>query len=195
MKIREYKSYDEYLQHQAEKTKDASRIKKWKDRYQSRTNCFLKRFKALELGQGLKILCLGARLGCEVDAFNQLGNEAIGIDIVPFKPFVIEGDFHNLNFKEKTFDVVYSNSFDHSCNPEKFISEANRVLKDGGLFLLDIFLDLFSEYEVLEIKSENEIVEMVKSINFNFVFSNNTVAKLYKNKNQEKHLLFRKKVV
>ena len=65
-------------------------------------------------------LCLGARTGQEVVALKELGVEnSIGIDIVPHEPNVIKGDIHDLDFKDETFDFVYTNIIDHSINPKK----------------------------------------------------------------------------
>lgn len=47
------------------------------------------------------------------------------------------GDSENLPFAENTFDVVVcTNSFHHYPNPQAFINEAARVLKDGGRLVL-----------------------------------------------------------
>lgn len=43
------------------------------------------------------------------------------------------GDSENLPFEKDTFDaVICTNSFHHYPNPQAFINEASRVLKDGG---------------------------------------------------------------
>jgi ubiquinone/menaquinone biosynthesis C-methylase UbiE len=50
--------------------------------------------------------------------------------------FVV-GDATRLPFKPETFDVVMMNSvLDHTDNPKKAVSEAYRVLKRGGTFLV-----------------------------------------------------------
>ena len=44
-------------------------------------------------------LCLGSRTGQEVVAFKELGvKEALGIDIVPFEPYTVLGDIHDLKY-------------------------------------------------------------------------------------------------
>lgn len=47
------------------------------------------------------------------------------------------GDSENLPFAENTFDVIVcTNSFHHYPNPQAFMKEASRVLKDGGRLIL-----------------------------------------------------------
>lgn len=47
------------------------------------------------------------------------------------------GDSENLPFEKDTFDaVICTNSFHHYPNPQAFINEASRVLKDGGRLIL-----------------------------------------------------------
>ncbi len=47
------------------------------------------------------------------------------------------GDALKLDFKENTFDKIYSlNVIEHIPDLEKFFSEINRVLKPGGIFIL-----------------------------------------------------------
>jgi SAM-dependent methyltransferase len=101
---------------------------------------FFNNFKKLKIKRNSYILCLGARTGAEVKAFRKLGFFLIGIDLAYPKnsPYVIYGDFHNLDFPEKSFDLIYSNTLDHVYNHEKFIKEILRVLKNDGKILFDI---------------------------------------------------------
>src|SRR3546814_1114234 len=70
-----------------------------------------------------KALCLGARTGQEVVALEELGLDAIGIDLVPCPPHVEAGDIHNLRFEDASFDLIFTNIVDHSIDPSKFFSE------------------------------------------------------------------------
>lgn len=79
----------------------------------------------------------------------------IGIDPLcnKYRDIYVKNDFNiphltaigeNLPFKNDSFDVVISiNSIDHGTNPNESIREIRRVLKQNGLFLLemDTFLD------------------------------------------------------
>jgi SAM-dependent methyltransferase len=89
---------------------------------------------------GMSVLCLGARAGCEVKAFHDLGCFAVGVDIEPGpgNRFVLYGDMHSLQFPDMCLDVVYTNSLDHVNNIGTVAFEIKRVLKYGGLFIADI---------------------------------------------------------
>lgn len=70
---------------------------------------FAKFFERLKgkglLFNGVKALCVGARVGQEVAALQRVGvNDSVGIDLVPHPPLVIKGDFHHQPFDEETFD-------------------------------------------------------------------------------------------
>jgi SAM-dependent methyltransferase len=90
--------------------------------------------------EGQSVLCLGARLGTEVKAFLDHGCFAVGIDLNPGKSnyYVLRGDFHNLQFADRSVDVVFSNSVDHVFDLEKFVKEVVRVLKSGGLLVIEV---------------------------------------------------------
>jgi len=91
------------------------------------------------LPEGGNVLCLGARVGGEVQGFIECGYFAIGIDINPGtgNPYVLHGDFHHLPFPDKCVDIIYTNSLDHVFDMEKLLSEIRRVLKPVGFFMTD----------------------------------------------------------
>jgi len=90
---------------------------------------------------GMSVLCLGARTGGEVLAFLDIGCFAVGLDIQPVPArrnfFVLYGDFHYLQFANNSVDIVYTNSLDHSLRLQNVLTEIKRVLKPGGLFILE----------------------------------------------------------
>lgn len=65
-----------------------------------------------------------------------MGAEAIGIDLFYFPPHVQIGDMHNLDFKDNTFDFVFTNILDHSLYIEKAVKEIIRVTKVNGYMLI-----------------------------------------------------------
>lgn len=141
-----YKSYEDYLNFQKQKTLDPRRQKKWKTiDWRKKIDIFKKVFleqEKLNWSSFKNGLCLGSRTGQEVVAFKELGvNEALGIDIVPFEPYTVLGDIHGLKYKDESFDILFTNIFDHSINPKKFISEMQRVCKKGGYILLHLQMD------------------------------------------------------
>jgi len=146
--------YIEYINLQKEKTTDPVRRKKWLSTLWPR---FLTGFKKIFNKHidyiGDSCLCIGARTGQEVQALIDLNRDAIGIDLVAHEPLVIEGDFHNLNFNNNSFDFIFSNVIDHALYPSKFCSEIIRVLKPGGVVLLHLQVNIPSDkYGVFDIK-------------------------------------------
>jgi len=91
------------------------------------------------LKKGAAVLCLGARLGAEVRAFHECGCFAVGLDLNPGRQnrYVLHGDFHELQFPRESADVIFSNSLDHVFAVDRFIAEIRRVLKTGGLLILE----------------------------------------------------------
>ena len=143
MKSRKYKTYEEYIEHQKWKWDYFDRPKHSDDRFKREyTYQFLDLIIQghVKTDKQYKVLCLGARRGWEVWAWRTLGFDAIGIDIQEYEdnPYVVYGDFHDIPFPDGEFDYVFSNALDHSLYPEKFISEADRVLKLSGKLLLEI---------------------------------------------------------
>jgi ubiquinone/menaquinone biosynthesis C-methylase UbiE len=150
-----YEKYEDYIEHQKEKTTDPRRRHKWlNEEWSLKLNGFAEIFSSLGgvLENGQRALCIGARTGQEVVALRQLGIDAVGIDIVPHEDLVVEGDMHNLQFEDSSFDFVFSNVFDHSISPEKKISEIERVLKVDGHCLIQFQIKIPSDDY-----SENEI--------------------------------------
>ncbi len=134
-KQREYSSYEEYVAHQKSKLQYLDLTEY--DRIYGRA--LGERLQKLSLAKGAKALCLGARQGTEVRVLRDLGCDAIGIDLMPGgnNPYVVKGDFHNLQYPEASMDVVFTNSFDHAFDPRKMIGEIRRVLKPGGRLIVE----------------------------------------------------------
>lgn len=136
---RGYASYDAYVAHQASKL-DAiiGRLREVEaDDYAE----FVRRFTACgPLRSARTILCLGARLGTEVRALHALGHFAVGIDLNPGdnNAHVLPGDFHRIQFPDGSVDGVYTNALDHVFDLPRLVGEVVRVLRRGGLFVVDI---------------------------------------------------------
>lgn len=85
-----------------------------------------------------------ARRGCGVFAIEILKEKYLGLKTAQIyidKENIFfertRADMTNLPFKNKTFDIVFFNcSIHHSYNINKSVSEAARVLKDGGKLVL-----------------------------------------------------------
>ncbi|KAH9625116.1 hypothetical protein KSS87_005822 [Heliosperma pusillum] len=139
-----YPTYDSYLQRQLNKTQNPKLREIWITRdWNRKINVFTKFFSELkELGlinNASRALCIGARVGQEVEALRRVGvTDSIGIDLVPYPPLVIKGDFHKQPFNDKMFDFEFSNVFDHALYPEMFVKEIERTLKPGGVCVLHV---------------------------------------------------------
>lgn len=87
--------------------------------------------------KGKKILALGARNQVELDQLVLFGatRELItGVDLYANVPGIVAMDFHNLEFIDDSFDVVFwAGSFAYSEDPTRAASEGRRVLKAGGI--------------------------------------------------------------
>lgn len=133
---RQYASYEDYVRHQQSKLQYLD-LTEYDRIYRPQLRARLEKIPALQ--KGANVLCLGARLGTEVAAFQELGCFAIGVDLNPGpdNPLVVYGDFHNLSFPAQSVGVVFTNSLDHAFDLEKVIGEIARVLKPGGLLIIE----------------------------------------------------------
>ncbi|KAL2492360.1 S-adenosyl-L-methionine-dependent methyltransferase superfamily protein [Abeliophyllum distichum] len=196
LKIRPgYSSYDAYIQRQLNKTLNPKLRQIWTTRdWNRKVKVFSQFFDSLKqrklLFNGSKALCIGARVGQEVAALKQVGvNDSVGIDLVPYPPLVLKGDFHHQPFDDETFDFEFSNVFDHALYPQKFVGEIERTLKRGGICVLHVALsrradkysanDLYSVKPLIELFKLSEFVK-VRSIDG---FGLDTEVVFQKNKN------------
>ncbi|KAK7399632.1 hypothetical protein VNO78_10819 [Psophocarpus tetragonolobus] len=143
---RGYSSYDAYIQRQLNKTLNPHLRKIWTTRdWNRKIHVFASFFLQLKennlLSNASKALCIGARVGQEVEALRRIGvSDSIGIDLVPYPPLVLQADFHKQPFHNATFDFEFSNVFDHALYPERFVSEIERTLKPNGVCVLHVAL-------------------------------------------------------
>ena len=85
-----------------------------------------------------RLLCVGARTGCEVKGAKKAGFEkCIGIDINPLSKEVIAADWHYLPFADESFSNVFTNSLDHCYDFQMLASEISRVLIRKGIFIFE----------------------------------------------------------
>jgi len=173
MKIRKYKDYNEYTEHQKSKLG----IITWLDKYDvDYRKVLLGRLKELAIEfKGKNVLCLAARTGTEVKAFIDLGANARGIDLNPGEnnKLVDKGDFHNIQKDDSSIDIVFTNSFDHSLEPYKLISEIKRILIKDGLLIMEVSRGSKDEhgsgsgsYECLEWEYVDDVVKLFQKRGF-----------------------------
>lgn len=148
--------YNEYVRKQSEKL---NRMRKRIEDHDRKLEEFVFRTHSGS-GSG-RVLCLAARLGGEVRAFKRMGCDAIGVDLNPGEgnPDVIDADVHDLPFDYESFDHLYCNSIDHVLYLDQFFSEAHRVLKENGVFIMDVIHSEPGKYEVRDLRDDHEVLE------------------------------------
>lgn len=99
-------------------------------------------------GVGGSSIWLAKHVGCKAIAVNihdiqlEKGKKYAKKEDVLDKIKFVLGNYHNLDFQDNSFDVVWAtDTVCHSDNKKKFIDEAYRLLKPGGrIIIADIFL-------------------------------------------------------
>ena len=79
------------------------------------------------------------RSSCKLD-HSKITNVALGVEINPDnrRRDVFNGSFDDLPEKwEDSFDLIYTNSFDQSQDPHRSVKEWLRILKPGGIMVID----------------------------------------------------------
>lgn len=136
MSTRRYDTYEEYVAHQTSKLSTLDLTT-----YQAKFRAALRERlrEHLTLDAPATVLCLGARLGAEVQAFHDLGHLAIGVDLNPgsSNSYVLTGDFHDLVFPDGCFDLAYTNTIDHVLDLGRLLREIERVLRPHGRLLIE----------------------------------------------------------
>jgi hypothetical protein len=140
-KLHKYNSDNEYIAKQIKKTSDKLN-RGWHGAW-TNEQTISKLSNYLQKSNKKIGICHGVRTGLEVEWFNNyLGSSnVIGTDIDPVaskKEIVTKWNFqeHNKDWVGK-FDFVYSNSHDHSCNPEETLKIWSEQIKQDGFILLD----------------------------------------------------------
>lgn len=85
-----------------------------------------------------RVLDVGCGEGELVSTFQKHGVETYGIDISKQSLLharnVVQADAEKIPFKNNTFDLMIAHhSLEHLKNPEYFIKECKRVLKENGI--------------------------------------------------------------
>jgi SAM-dependent methyltransferase len=101
-------------------------------------------FQHFHLSAGMNLLEAGCGRGEFLRGFSGLGLHVRGVDLSPearlFSPdmeiAVSDIEKEGIPFPEASFDVVYSKSLlEHFRDPDRYLKEAHRVLKPGGVLL------------------------------------------------------------
>lgn len=177
MKLWKYKDYDEYVKVQTE----GNIIKLQNVWINESTIKAIYKLKPMTDN----IICHGTRNGQEQKLFKKQFTKAfvVGTEISHTAtqfPNTIQHDFHEV--KEdyiNKFDIVYSNSFDHSYDPHKCLKTWIGQLKKDGLLCIDVaqgMENVMRELDPLEI-SNKELNELLEK-DFNLVkITNETIVR------------------
>ncbi|KAK7309493.1 hypothetical protein RJT34_06259 [Clitoria ternatea] len=164
-----YSSYEAYIQRQLNKTLNPKLRKIWTTRdWNRKISVFASFFEELKekklLDNTSKALCIGARVGQEVEALRRIGVvDSVGMDLVPYPPLVVKGDFHNQPFGNDTFDFEFSNVFDHALYPQQFVAEIERTLRPNGVCVLHVALSRRADkYSANDLYSVQPLIELFK---------------------------------
>ena len=172
MKIYEYENYEKYVEAQI-----AANIRKkhfvWvqKSTIEKIVN---------ENFSAKRILCHGTRNAQEQKWFKEFlpDSEIIGTEISPTAsefPMTIHHDFHEEKEEWKNnFDIIYSNSFDHSCDPKRCLNTWRDQMKETGVLYIEF---AFNDYDnnacvsdPLEL-DEKELIELCKKAKLELINS------------------------
>lgn len=162
-----YDNYGQYTRHQIEKTADPQRIARWLGpEWDVKVQGFSEIFQSYagQLQGKQNAICLGSRVGQEVKALRDMGLQAIGVDLVPFAPYTVQGDIHDLKYPDASFDLIFTNIFDHALYPEVFCREMRRLCRPQGLILLRLQLgDIADDYTETLIRHPQHVLDMFGS--------------------------------
>jgi len=167
---RRFRDYDSYVRVQRSKLKLLN-LGEYDKRFR---RSLRQRLDALALDlHGKPVVCLGARSGAEVQAFQDRGAFAVGIDLNPGEgnPFVLLGDFHAIQFPDASASVVYTNSLDHAYDIEAVATEVRRILVPEGRFVLEVMKGQeegndFGRWEASSWDSVDALLSLVQGAGF-----------------------------
>jgi len=124
---------------------------------------------------GKKILEIGCGVGIDLVRFAKAGAQVTGIDLSQtaidlagknLSQYSLNGslkvmDGENLEYPDASFDAVYAHGvLQYTCDPEKMVQEASRVLKKGGEGIFMVYnriswLNLMSQVTKVELEHED----------------------------------------
>ena len=84
-------------------------------------------------------MVIGCRNHHELELLEQKGiKKVIGIDLFSYNQRIKVMDMHHLKFRNNAFDLVFlSHYLEHALKYTQVLSEFARVLRDGGIILIE----------------------------------------------------------
>lgn len=138
MKLHKYKNNEEYLNTQVNGNKNKISYT-WVDKETIEMICdyIIENIPQAQFG-----ICHGTRRGNEQKWFKEILNiNVIGTEISPTAnefPDTIQWDFHKIKDEWiNNVDFIYSNSFDHSYDPELCLSQWMKCIKTTGICFIE----------------------------------------------------------
>lgn len=126
------------------------------------------------------IICHGTRRGVEQQYFKEFFSNAyiIGTEISHTAkkfPNTIQHDFHEVKpeWIEK-FDILYSNSFDHTYDPNKCLDVWTQQIKPNGYIIIDFSLRKNVNPVDCLYLSPTEAIDLMKTKNIDVIETYNT---------------------
>lgn len=166
MKVYEYKNYDEYVNAQTE-----ANIRKLENVWVIENT--IRKIKSIQPDASV-ILCHGTRNGAELEMFSELYDANItGTEIsytaTEFEN-TIQHDFHEeLPSHTGKCDIIYSNSFDHSYDPQKCMQTWINQLNENGLLFLELIPPNKEKISDPLHISDNELIDIVEQCGANVI--------------------------
>ena len=149
MQLHKFPDYEKYLE--TERKGSRYRMNRGADAFDAETSRIAAYFHANKGRLPMRIICHGARNGDEVRQFQKyipknavvFGTDVFAKDMIN----VIEWDYHETKPEwAGAFDIVYSNSLDHSPKPQECLATWLSQLKpDGLLFVVWTFAHTLEE--------------------------------------------------
>jgi SAM-dependent methyltransferase len=136
---------------------------------------FVKGGIVLDLGSGEAYGTVLLKKFCDNIAALDISSEAVGFAHIKGINCAVQADARAIPYRTNTFNTIVSfEVFEHITNVEKYLHEAHRVLKNGGVFLVstpnvDYYpLAGMNPFHVKEYRYD-EVISLLKSAGFELI--------------------------
>ena len=197
IKVKRHETQDEYLDFIKSEFENAESEQTSKDEQRSFYSQVFSRFGGLSNVESC--LCIGDRDNLANEVLVELGvKKVVSVDAIKRTESTIVCDAHNMPIDDETFDLVYTDILRYSNEPEKFISEVERVLKVEGTLILhvpsgendfknsdvvvinDPIYDVITKTNTLFCSLVSQVPDNTKNLSVEFVFQKSgDLKKLY----------------